>query len=379
MQRLLADLQAGHIDVVVVNKVDRLSRSLLDFARLMETFEKHQVAFVAVTQQFNSATSMGRLVLNVLLSFAQFEREIIAERTRDKIAAARRKGRWAGGHPLLGYDVDPRGATLSINEAEAVRVRAIFALYLEYQSLGAVVEELFRRRWFRKQWVTRSGQTRGGGPFTKNTLHQLLTNVIYRGQIRYRNEVHDGAQPGIVPAEVWERVQTLLQSHGPARNDGGRSGSGALLGGLLHCVSCGCALTPSHCTKDNKRYRYYVCVQAQKLGWHRCPAPSISAPEIERFVLEQIHELAGIATDCGPGAGAADALSSTAEHRALARLLAPLDWQSLPHPTQARLVRALIRRIDYHGAHNKVSLVFHSAEHPALLAEIARLTNQETV
>jgi site-specific DNA recombinase len=183
LQRLLADLQAGHIDVVVFNKVDRLSRSLLDFARLMETFEKHQVAFVAVTQQFNSATSMGRLVLNVLLSFAQFERELIAERTRDKIAAARRRGRWAGGHPLLGYDVDPRGATLSINEAEAVRVRAIFALYLEHQSLGAAVAELFRRRWFRKQWLTRSGQTRGGGPFTKSTLHlddqiRIILNMV---------------------------------------------------------------------------------------------------------------------------------------------------------------------------------------------------------
>ena len=379
LQRLLADLQAGHIDVVVVNKVDRLSRSLLDFARLMETFEKHQVAFVAVTQQFNSATSMGRLVLNVLLSFAQFERELIAERTRDKIAAARRKGRWAGGHPLLGYDVDPRGATLSINDAEAVRVRAIFALYLEYQSLSAVVEELFRRRWFRKQWRTRSGQSRGGGPFTKNTLHQLLTNVIYRGQIRYRNEVHDGAQPGIVPAEVWQQAQALLQAQGPAKEDGGRSNSGALVGGLLHCVSCGCALTPSHCTKGNKRYRYYVCVQAQKLGWQRCPAPSISAPEIERFVVEQIHELVGIATDCGTEAGAADALSSTTEHRALARLLALLDWQSLSHPTQARLVRALIRRIDFYGAHNKMSLDFHAADHPALSAEIASLTNQEAL
>src|SRR5436190_20031866 len=145
LQRLLADLQAGHIDVVVVNKVDRLSRSLLDFARLMETFEKHQVAFVAVTQQFNSATSMGRLVLNVLLSFAQFERELIAERTRDKIAAARRKGRWAGGHPLLGYDCDPRGASLAVNDAEAVRVRAIFALYLEYQSLSGITRHSARQ------------------------------------------------------------------------------------------------------------------------------------------------------------------------------------------------------------------------------------------
>ena len=141
LTRLLADIQSGQIDCVVVQRVDRLSRSLLDFARLMETFEKHQVSFVSVAQQLNSATSMGRLVLNVLLSFAQFEREMIAERTRDKIAATRRKGKWCGGLPVLGYDVDPRGPRLVVNEKEAVRVRGIFALYLERGSLERVVEE----------------------------------------------------------------------------------------------------------------------------------------------------------------------------------------------------------------------------------------------
>src|ERR1700682_4017450 len=149
LQRLLADVEAGKVDCAIVYKVDRLSRSLLDFARILEAFETHHVSFVSVTQQINSATSMGRLMLNVLLSFAQFEREIIAERTRDKIAAARRKGKWAGGHPLLGYDIDPQRFKLLVHEEEAVRVRALFALYLEHQSLGAVVEELFQRRWFR--------------------------------------------------------------------------------------------------------------------------------------------------------------------------------------------------------------------------------------
>ena len=145
LQRLLADIRAGQVDCCVVYKVDRLSRSLLDFARLMETFEQHQVAFASITQQFNSATSMGRLVLNVLLSFAQFEREIIAERTRDKVAATRRKGKWAGGRPLLGFDIDPRGGKLLVNADEAQRVRDIFALYLEHGALLPVVQELERR------------------------------------------------------------------------------------------------------------------------------------------------------------------------------------------------------------------------------------------
>src|SRR5579885_516871 len=192
LQRLMADIEAGKIDAVVVYKVDRLSRSLLDFARMMETFEKYKVSFVSVTQQFNTASSMGRLVLNVLLSFAQFEREIISERTRDKIAAARRKGKWVGGMPLLGFDVDPRGSKLIVNDDEAARVRAIFELYLEHRSLLAVIQELDARGWCNKRWTTRKGIERGGKPFTKKSLHKLLTNVTYVGKLRYKDEVHDG-------------------------------------------------------------------------------------------------------------------------------------------------------------------------------------------
>jgi site-specific DNA recombinase len=159
LQRLLADIQAGKIDCVVTYKVDRLSRSLLDFAKMMETFEQHGVSFVSITQQFNSATSMGRLILNVLLSFAQFEREIIAERTRDKMAATRRKGKWSGGMPVLGFDLDPRGRRLHVNEEEAERVRSIFALYLEHQALLPVVA-----LYLEHQVRQRGEQGRHGGP-----------------------------------------------------------------------------------------------------------------------------------------------------------------------------------------------------------------------
>src|SRR5262245_52522139 len=162
LRRLLADIAAGKIDCVAVYKVDRLSRSLLDFAQMMRTFEERKVSFVSVTQQFNTGTSMGRLVLNVLLSFAQFEREIISERTRDKIAATRRKGKWAGGHPLLGYDVDPNGYKLIVNNEEAIQVRAIFTLYLELKGLLPVVDEPEPRGWRNKSWMNRKVQ-RGGG------------------------------------------------------------------------------------------------------------------------------------------------------------------------------------------------------------------------
>src|SRR3954447_3434034 len=174
---------------------------------MMETFERQRVALVSVTQQFNSATSMGRLILNVLLSFAQFEREIIAERTRDKIAATRRKGKWTGGYPVLGFDVDPKGGRLLINEDEAARVRALFELYLERQSLLPVVEELARRGWVGKRWRNRKGKERGGQPFSRTSLHRLLTNVTYTGKTRYKTEVHQGEHPALVDAPLFQRVQ----------------------------------------------------------------------------------------------------------------------------------------------------------------------------
>jgi site-specific DNA recombinase len=194
MYRLLADINAGKIDVVVVYKVDRLSRSLLDFAKIMEKFDERNVAFVSVTQQFNTSTSMGRLVLNVLLSFAQFEREIIGERIRDKIAAQRRKGIWGGGPPVLGYDVERANGSrkLVVNPDEAVQVRAIFDLYLELGALSPVMEELEQRGWVTKIWKTKQGQVKGGLPLTKQAIYQVLRNPVYIGKVRHKRDLYDG-------------------------------------------------------------------------------------------------------------------------------------------------------------------------------------------
>ncbi len=232
----MADVEAGKVDCRIVYKVDRLSRSLLDFARILEAFETHQVSFVSVTQQINSATSMGRLMLNVLLSFAQFEREIIAERTRDKIAATRRKGKWSGGRPLLGYDVDPRGQRLAVNAEEAERVRAIFALFLEHESLPPVVRELEARGWSNKRWRTRSGKESGGEPFSKVGLRRLLTNVLYAGKVRYKDEVHDGEQPALVDPAVFRRAQELLARRRPRRRRRPATAWGRCCG--VCCAAC---------------------------------------------------------------------------------------------------------------------------------------------
>jgi site-specific DNA recombinase len=330
LQRLLTDIAAGRIDLVVCYKVDRLSRSLLDFARMMETFESHGVSFVSITQQFNSATSMGRLVLNVLLSFAQFEREIIAERTRDKMAATRRKGKWAGGTPVLGYDLDPRGRRLHVNDQEAERVRAIFALYLEHQALLPVVQELARRGWVGKRWQTRHGRPRGGRPFTKTSLYRLLTNVLYAGKVRYKDEIHDGEQPALIDADTFARVQALLRSHGPDVGPPSVHRFTALLKGLLRCLPCGCAMTPSHTTrKGGLRYRYYTCVQAQKSGWQSCPSKAIPAAPIEQLVIEQIQRL-------GRDPLVLEQLLTTVRHEDEARVA---EWES----ERAGLERDLLR------------------------------------
>jgi site-specific DNA recombinase len=339
LQRLLADIQAGKIDCVVVYKVDRWSRSLLDFARMMETFERHHVAFVSVTQQFNTAHSMGRLVLNVLLSFAQFEREIISERTRDKIAAARRKGKWSGGLPLLGYDVDPRGSKLVVNAEEAPRVQSIFALYLECGGLIATVQALDKRGWRNKRWQTRKGHLCGGLPFTKGSLHHLLTNVVYLGKVKYKKEVHTGEHQAIVDSQIWQQVQEKLSRQTRSRE---RFSSGAYLKGLLHCRPCDTAMTPTYASKNGgRRYGYYVCTNALQRGRTSCPSRSLPSAAIEEWVLKRLQEVAKKA--------------DAKQHPLFAELA---TWEKVSAKERLRLLHTWIERVDYDGTKDKVAITF---------------------
>jgi DNA invertase Pin-like site-specific DNA recombinase len=210
LKRLLDDIQAKAIDCVVLYKVDRLSRSLFDFARLMQMFTEQGVSFVSVTQQFNSSTPMGRLTLNVLLSFAAFERDLVSERTRDKKGAARRKGKWLGGTPMLGYEVDAQ-SRLQVHEAEAAQVREMFALLVRTGSLEATLAEMAARGWRQKVWRTRKGKVKGGREFERGALVRLLRNVVYRGQVQYEGKLYDGEQAAIVDKEVWNQAQAELR------------------------------------------------------------------------------------------------------------------------------------------------------------------------
>jgi site-specific DNA recombinase len=296
LQRLLQEVRAGRIHCIVVYKVDRLSRSLLHFARLIEIFDAHGTSFVSVTQQFNTTTSLGRLTLNILLSFAQFEREIIAERTRDKMSAARRKGKWAGGIPVLGYDVDPQGGRLLVNPGEAEQVRATFDLYVELGSLLRLLEELRKRRWTTKQWMTRNGRQRPGQAFTRNILVRLLTNIIYTGKVRHKGAVYQGEHAGIVEPTTWDLVNERLQRepHEPGATHRRARNRNAVLAGLLYCGCCGGAMMAMPGKRSCSRHRAYVCSTAESSGPCQCLGATVCARQIEQAVLDRLETIDGI-------------------------------------------------------------------------------------
>jgi site-specific DNA recombinase len=291
LQRLLADVDAGKADVVVVYKYDRLSRSMLDFLQMLDFFKKRGVSFVSVSQRFDTSTPMGEVTLNILLTFAQFERQMTAERTRDKMRAARRRGRWTGGMPPLGYDVAPEGGRLLVNKDEAETVRAIFQLYLEKASLLAVVQVLRKRLWGRKTWTTRDGKVRGGRPWNNVDLHRLLTDPIYIGRQKLGNETFDGEHDAIVTKKVFDQVQRILAENNRTAGASHRNRHGALLRGILRCAACDSAMTHTFTTHRKLSFRYYRCVNAIKRGADACPTGSVPAAKIEEFVVEQIKRI----------------------------------------------------------------------------------------
>ncbi len=292
LQSLLEEIREGRVDCVVVYKVDRLSRSLLDFARLMDLFEKHNVTFVSVTQQFSTSNSMGRLTLNILLSFAQFEREIIAERTRDKMAAARKRGKWMGGMPILGYDVAPGGGKLIVNEIEAEQVRTIFRLYIMTENMGSVFRMLRDKGWRTKAWTSGTGRQHGGKQLGSSALYKIISNSAYIGKVECGGELFDGEHEAIVSQEEWDAAQGILKKHRniPRRRTMSNR-HGELLRNLLWCTHCNAPMEQRTNVKQNKIYRYYVCQGARKNGWHTCPAKSVNAAEIEDAVVRQIRIL----------------------------------------------------------------------------------------
>src|SRR5436190_2285480 len=287
LRQLLEDIRAGKIDVIVVYKVDRLTRSLADFAKLVELFDKHSVSFVSVTQQFNTTTSMGRLTLNVLLSFAQFEREVTSERIRDKIAASKRKGLWVGGMAPLGYDTKDRKIT--VNEAEADRVRGIFRGYLKLGSLNLLMADLRTRGIVTKVRTLKTGETVGGIPFTRGPLAHLLRNRFYIGEVIFKGETLAGEQPAIVDRSLFEAVQVKLSQQ--VRNyKVSRTKSVAVLLGRIF-DDRGHRMTPSHARRRGIKYRYYISSALLQGRPKQAGAVSrIPANEFEALVIKSVRE-----------------------------------------------------------------------------------------
>ncbi len=277
LQQLMSDIEAGQIDIVVVYKVDRLTRSLADFAKLVEVFDKHSVSFVSVTQAFNTTSSMGRLTLNVLLSFAQFEREVTAERIRDKFKASKEKGMWMGGRPVLGYDVKDRKLIPSPREADEARY--IFETYLKMGSAMALKKRLDQEGIVSKRWITQKGKQAGGQPFSRGSLYGLLSNPIYVGKIRHKDKTYDGQHEAILDQDLWDKVQALLAKNRVVELNKTRAKSPSLLAGIL-AHEDGRLFQPSHSNKNGVKRRYY-----------RHPNCTLPSNEIESVVLSEIKHL----------------------------------------------------------------------------------------
>ncbi len=290
LQRLLADVKARKVDAVVVYKVDRLTRALADFAKIVEIFDAEKVSFVSVTQQFNTTTSMGRLTLNVLLSFAQFEREVTAERIRDKIAASKKKGMWMGGRVPLGYDAKDR--SLAVNEGEAETVRTLFRLYLKKGSVREVTEEANRIGLRTKLREGPNPRMRGGRPFYRGHIYRILSNPVYVGRIQHKKTTYPGLHPAIIDQATWDAVQEGIASQRVNRRKGTNAKNPSPLAGLLFDDK-GTPFTPTHAVKKGRRYRYYVerdAIQTPKpLGAPRYRR--IPATEIETLVTDALGKL----------------------------------------------------------------------------------------
>lgn len=286
LKRLLSDIEAGRIDVVVVYKVDRLTRSLLDFAKLVETMDKAGVSFVSITQSFNTTTSMGRLTLNMLLSFAQFEREVTAERIRDKIAASKAKGMWMGGIPPLGYA--PDGRTLKIVEEHATLIRMVFTRYLELGNVRLLKEQLEVEGVLVPERFTASGKKLGGGNFSRGQLYKLLSNPIYIGEIHHKGSIYQGKHQAIIGRDLWQKVQARLTSNTQGEQRAPTVQSPSLLAGKIF-DDAGEPLVASHACKGKVRYRYYVsrpAAQASSPG----SVMRIPAKEVEKLVTTRLLE-----------------------------------------------------------------------------------------
>ena len=345
LQRLVANIETGRIDVVVVYKIDRLSRSLMDFAKLVDLFDRYDVTFVSVTQSFNTTTSMGRLTLNILLSFAQFEREVTGERIRDKIAASRKKGMWMGGNPPLGYDV--RDRKLIVNADEAATVRMIFERFLTVGSATVLSKNL----------AAEGVSSKRGKPINKGYLYKLLKNQVYIGKAVHKGTAYPGEHEAIISQNLWNKVRAIIKESPRARANHTRAQTPALLKGLIFGAG-GRAMTPAHTKKKGRLYRYYVAAELLKGESTEGIVRRVPAAEIETAVIDQVRGLMRapeIIVATWQNAREQESSITEGEVREALQSLDPL-WDELFPAEQARVIQLLVERIEVHP--DRLDLMF---------------------
>ncbi|MBF0387966.1 MAG: recombinase family protein [Candidatus Omnitrophica bacterium] len=348
LQKLINDIKLKRINCVVVYKVDRLSRSLLDFSQLLQFFDEHGVAFVSITQQFNTNTSMGRLTLNILLSFAQFEREIISERTKDKMGAARKRGQWLGGKPPLGYKRDDKAKKLVIVPEEAELVRRIFDLYLTGHPSVEIAQILSRDGILSRPWTQKNGTARGNKRFGNTRVLFILKNHLYIGKLKYGGQIYLGQQPAIIDEDTFNKAQEMIKNNRVDRKNIKNTSCTGFLSYLLKCKSCGAVMTHTYSLKKGKyKYRYYVCTSAQKHGYSSCPNKSIPAQVIEDAVIDRLKMVLPEQAKNMPGC-----------KTEVEAFLSPV-WDTLLTIEKRRLLRRVIKEIDCDIKTLKLGFTFH--------------------
>jgi DNA invertase Pin-like site-specific DNA recombinase len=286
LQRLFQDIREGKIDCIIVYKIDRLTRSLLDFSKIIQLLDEHNVSFVSVTQSFNTANSMGRLMLNVLLSFAQYERELTSERIKDKLEASCKRGMWMGGNIPLGYDAKDR--KLLINEKEAKIVRILFQNFAETASITETARELNNLGFTTKTWISNNGKLHKGKRFNKSNVRRILNNHLYIGKVKHKDKLFDGMHKQIIDEQIWQKTRELLSTNNKIQLPSSRVTTAPLLKGIMNCGICGSKMTPTYTTKQGKRYRYYICQSKHKGNNDLCKVGRISASETENLVTDQV-------------------------------------------------------------------------------------------
>jgi DNA invertase Pin-like site-specific DNA recombinase len=348
LQKLLSDIKEHKVSCVVVYKVDRLSRSLMDFAQLLEFFEKHNVTFVSVTQHFNTNSSMGRLTLNILLSFAQFEREIISERTRDKMGAARKRGQWLGGRPALGYNLDKENKRILINEEEAALIREIFALYIKGNSLLDVARIINEKGYRTKHLSYKSGKVFGGKKYGVTHIQWIIRNVIYAGKVEYKGIIYEGQHESIIDEATFKAAQAQLTLNRRERKVTKNKECIGLLSRLLHCRACGAFMFHTYTLKKNlHKYRYYLCSSAQKRGYDTCPNKTLNAQSIEDAVVARLKTMFS-----------GKDITKHLHKQELEALISPV-WDTLYADKKRRILNTLLKEVDYRQDTKKLGITLN--------------------